>query len=422
MKIIDNYEVIVCGGGPAGIGAAVMASFCGAKTLLVEQCNFVGGMNGAFVSTWCDTPLGPVAKSLLDDMKAVKGVKIKKNAKRYHGEGRYVFENELLKIAQLKKIKQVACDILLGSVVECAYLEGDEVKGVYVANKNGRTLFKGKIVIDASADGQIAVSAGAKFLLGDAVDGRVQHSNFRFKLEGGPSQINNELKSMFEQARKSGEITIPKACVKPLRDSFPLHKGQLACGWEMDGINCFDSKKVSNTLVDCQITLFELVRFCRNNISACKNMKISSLPALLGTRESRRIIGKYILKKDDVIKARKFTDGIAKGSFWCDFHDLPPGTNLPYSLNYVIKHRPKNGDWYEIPYRCLVPEKTKNILVAGRCISVDRWALASMRIQPTCMFTGSAAGMAAAECIKQKVSPHDIDGSALKENLFKIKI
>ena len=135
------------------------------------------------------------------------------------------------------------------------------------------------------------------------------------------------------------------------------------------------------------------------------------MPNLLGTRESRRVVGQYVLTRDDVLAGHKFDDGVVPACFYMDFHDSPPGTTvLEHSLEHKRANRAPLDDWYEIPYRCLVPRAVRGLLVAGRCISCDRWGQASMRIMPTCMWTGVAAGTAAAMAAREGVLPHELDG------------
>jgi hypothetical protein len=424
-----NYDVIVCGGGPAGIGAAAAASLLGARTLLVESCNFLGGMStGAFISLWCDTPLGPVAGMLLKELQKMKAVVIKKDLQRYHPPGRYVFDREIFKAVSAKILKESGCDILLGTVAENVYLEDRQVKGVYTANKDGRTLFKSHTVIDATADGQLACDAGADYMKGEPCDERLQHVNFKMLIDGCDFEKIEEidtdkLSGMFEKARKSGVLSVPEGCFSPSFSTFPLVGKKINLGkWEIEGVDSSDARQVSDKLIECQIAAVKLVDFCRRNLAGFENLRIVSFPALLGTRESRRIVGEYILNTQDVLNARKFDDGVVKASFWCDFHDSPPGTTVPYKLDYINAHRPKKNDWYEIPYRCLVPKNTNGILVAGRCISADRWAQASMRVQPTCMYTGAAAGTAAAMCSQKGIFPREVDGKLIKKELSKLFI
>ncbi len=115
---------------------------------------------------------------------------------------------------------------------------------------------------------------------------------------------------------------------------------------------------------------------------------------MLGTRESRRLKGLYTLTVDDVLSASKFSYGIAKACFFIDFHDSPPGKTIPYDLQFKREHSSPAGDYYEIPYRCLLSEGVSALLAAGRCISADRPAMASLKVMSTCIYTGEEGGCA----------------------------
>jgi hypothetical protein len=128
-------------------------------------------------------------------------------------------------------------------------------------------------------------------------------------------------------------------------------------------------------------------------------------------------VGRYTLTGGDVLAGAKFPDGAVRAWFWIDFHDPPPGCTIPHGLEYLKAHQPPPGDWYEIPYRCLVPEQIEGLLVAGRCLSAEREALASLRVMPTCMFTGTMAGLAAARAVEHHVLPGAVDGAWLKQAL-----
>ena len=177
---------------------------------------------------------------------------------------------------------------------------------------------------------------------------------------------------------------------------------------------------VSDKIAECQLIALEVVEFCRRYLPGYENCGIDRFWELLGVRESRRIVGKYTLTRDDVLAARKFDDGIAQACFFIDFHDSPPGDSIPYDIEFKRKNRPPVGDWYEIPYRSLLPEKIGGLLVAGRCISVDRSALASMRVMPSCIYTGEAAGTAAALAVSKGILPHEVSGQEIKRRVMKL--
>ncbi len=415
----ENYDVIVCGGGPAGISAALSATRFGAKTLLVEQQFSLGGVaTGAYIYNFMDTPHGPIFKEIIEELYKFGAAKRKYEPDKHYKTGRIEFHPETLKAIVIKMLREAKCDLLLGCLAESAFMEDTIVKGIYLAHKGGRILIKAKNIIDCTADGDIATSAGAEYMKGDSKDGRLQHVNFNFRIEGVDWKLfekqkysNEKLAGMFKDAVDSDKIHPPKDVFYPDAECFPFDKKQSSFAiskWDIENIDPTNPFQVSDIIAQCQIAALELIKICRQNLLGFEKVALSRFPTILGTRESRRIKGKYILTGDDVISGRKFEDGIAKAAFFIDFHDSPPGITIPYTVAYKKKHSPPEGDYYEIPYRCLVPEKLDGLLVAGRCISATREGIASMRVMPTCMFTGAAAGCAAALAAKKNIFPSEI--------------
>lgn len=174
---------------------------------------------------------------------------------------------------------------------------------------------------------------------------------------------------------------------------------------------------MSRTVSECQVAALKLVRFCREELPGFAECHIAALPSSLGTRESRRIVGRYQLTGEDVLAGSKHEDAVARAWFWIDLHDPAPGRSVPYGLEYLKKNQPPPGDWYEIPYRSLLPRDVAGLLVAGRCISCDRRAQGSLRIMPTCLFIGTGAGTAAAMAVRQCCAPHEVDGREVSDEV-----
>jgi hypothetical protein len=427
-ELKKDYDVIVCGGGPAGIGAALAASRKGAATLLIEYQFGLGGIaSGAFIHNFMDTPHGPIFKELLEELIKINAAEQNYDPEIHYKTGRFRFHAGTFQALALKKLRESGCDILLGTLAESAFTENGTVKGVYAANKGGRFLIKAKTVIDSSADGDIAASSGAEFMKGDPDDGRIQHVNFKFHTENIDHEAfqksnitNNDLAKLFRNAVKNGVIHPPKGAFNPGPEAFPFSErdGRFALAkWEIEKVDPSDPVQLSDTIVECQIAAFEMLEFCRKSLPGYENTRIGRFPSILGTRESRRIKGKYVLTGDDALHGRKFDDGVVRAAFFLDFHDSPPGKTIPYSVEYKKSHSPPKGDYYEIPYRALLPEKTKGLLTAGRCISATREGLASMRVMPTCMYTGTAAGIASAIAAQKNILPDEIDGREIKTEI-----
>ncbi len=428
-SLLGEYDVVVCGAGPAGIGAAIAAARGGARTLLVERLSYVGGLGThTRIYCWCDTQGGPIFDELEERIGRLGKARRWFDAERHiYERGRVVLHGETLKAVALRMIREAGADLLFGTTVTGSPMTDDTVVGVFAANKGGLSLIKAQVVIDATADADLAASAGAEFLKGDSEDGRLQHGNFMFDLgnvdtERARRQMPPEdrLLELIADAHKSGKLRAPRGAFRPHAANFPYHLPEhtlVLNYWELEGIDGSDALAVSDLLTECQLIALEVVEFCREHLPGYESCEIARFWDVLSARESRRIVGQYTVTRDDVLAGRKFDDGIAQACFFIDFHDSPPGITVPYDLEFKRANTPPPGDWYEIPYRCLVPAKTRGLLVAGRCISSDRSAQASLRVMPTCMFTGEAAGTAAAMAIADGVLPHEVDGREVRKQI-----
>ena len=408
IPVIKKVDVLVAGGGPAGLAAAIASARNGRETLLVEQLNCLGGMAtgglvGPFMSTAGEN--GGIYRELLDRLEKNKGA-----------EGR-AFDVECLKYFAQIMCEEAGVKLLLHSFICDVTREKSEVRAVIVANKSGLQALSAEVIIDATGDGDVAFFAGAEYEKGDR-EGRCQPTTMMFHIRGfDESRIPSaeEIEKKVKLARSRGEITLPGYVNYIWGDKgSTIRRGEVSINLDMtEGLDGTDPEALTRAEVEGRKSVWECLRFIRQYIPGAENAYISKTPFLHGIRETRRISGEYVLSEEDVLKARKFKDGIAKGSFFIDIHG-------PYlqDKDWVKSRYVPEGDWYEIPYRCLLVRNIDNLLVAGRCISSDREANGSLRIQPTCMATGQAAGTAAAIAVKEKIRPREVEGKNLRKILI----
>lgn len=417
-----NYDVIVCGGGPAGFGAAVSAARGGASTLLIDQGNCLGGTaTSRLVIEFAKTAgrNGGIFKELIDRMEKLGGI-----SREVAFPSVYViFDPELLKYVMQEICEEAGVHILFHTFIESAIMENNMVSGINIVNKSGRQVLKAKVVIDATGDGDVAVSAGASFKKGDDVKNKLQGLTLRIRI-GGVNMIKDldwkKVNEKFEDERKNGVMKFPHYVTKWLDAGAKGLHGERTFNLDMvTGVDATDAFQLSQAEIDARKRAWEFINFARKNIPGWEDSYIIDTGSHIGVRETRRITGEYILTEQDVRSGQKFDDGISRASFSMDLHDPDEVAPSWEKLDEHIKSKScPPGDWYEIPYRCLIPKGVKGLLVAGRCLSADRKGGGSVRIMNTCMNTGEAAGLAAAIAVSNGVSPEKIDGKILRKKLI----
>ncbi|MFA6715400.1 MAG: FAD-dependent oxidoreductase [Victivallales bacterium] len=416
-----NYDVIVCGGGPAGFGAAVASARNGVRTLLIDQGNCLGGTATArLVIEFAKTAgrNGGVFKEIIDKMEKLGGISWDVAFPSVYS----IFDPELLKYVLQEFCEDAGVDILFHTFTDSAIVENGAVCGVNAVNKNGRMGIRSKIVIDATGDGDMAVSAGAAFEKGSPSTRRMQGLTLRIRIGGVDMSkpVNwTEVNEKFENARKEGKAKFPFYVTKWLdAGARGLHEERTLNLDMVTDADATDAFELSRAEIEARKRIWEFINFAKTTIPGWENSYIIDSGSHIGVRETRRITGKYILTENDVLEGRKFEDGISRSSFTMDLHDPDEVAPDWETLDEHIKSNScPPGDYYEIPYRCLVPEKLHGILVAGRCISADRRAGGSIRAMTTCMNTGQAAGTAAAMAVLGGISPDAVDGKAVRKKL-----
>jgi len=425
VPITNQVDVLVAGGGPAGIGAALAAARLGAKVMIVEQLGALGGVATTGLHPRMDmlvdagrtqSVVAGIAKEICDRL-----IKLKAADPIGHN-GNLNFDPEIMKLELDQMMLDSGVNILYHTMVVGSFVEDNIMRGIIVENKAGRSVIKAKVTIDCTADADAAARAGAPFEKGRESDGLMQPVTLMFRLRGVDfSQIkeymNNQdarLKKLCQRAIKAGDM--PPFQTKLMGfERFSGRPDELFVNFtNMTGIDPTSAVDLTRAEIEGRRQVQILVRVFHKYLPGCENAYLVETANMIGTRESRRILGEYTLTVDDVLGMKKFKDGIAKSAFFVDIHN-PTGTGMASELD--LPHQ--KGACYDIPYRCLIPRKVENLLVAGRCISVTHEALGSTRVMFQCMAIGQAAGTAAGLCIEKKVLPRDLDVPLLRSTLIR---
>jgi hypothetical protein len=430
LRLDDRWDVIVAGGGPAGCTAAAAAARAGARTLLLEATGCLGGMGtSALVPAW--TPFS-------DQLKMV-----------YRGLAAEVFAASKAGVAHVRsddldwvpidpeRLKRVYDDLVLSAGAEVRFhstlaaVETDgtgAVQTLIVAGKSGLEALRARVYIDASGDADLAAWAGARFQKGDPVRGRLMPATLCFALANVDEPAYRDGPRLYAGDPASPIFAIVRSGRYPLIPDTHLCNNLVGPGtvgfnaghvWDVDST---DPASVSRALVHGRrMAAAYRDALAEFHPAAFGRAHLVSTGALLGVRESRRIVGDYTLTVDDYLARRSFPDEICRNSYFIDIHWAQNEIARDHAAYYdrslkITRYGP--GESHGIPYRSLVPADLHNVLVAGRSVSCEQVVQGSVRVMPCCLAMGEAAGLAAATAAATTAGDvRAIDVAQLRERL-----
>ena len=412
LPVAARAGVVVCGGGPAGLCAAVAAAQEGAEVLLLERYGFLGGMATAgLVNPFMPYYTGGklinrgLFEAIITCLREAGGW-----TAREDDRGRDAFDPEVLKQVGLEMALEAGVRLRLHTLLAAVQAEGGRVRRLVVAGKAGLEAVEGEVFVDATGDGDLAAWAGAPYGEGRPQDGRCQPMTLNFNLGGVDEDrlpSREEISARYQAAQRRGELTNPRENVLWFYTTRPgeIHFNTT----RVLGRRGTDPEDLTQAEIEARRQVTEMLAFLRREISGFERSYLLATACQIGVRESRRIAGDYVLTVEDVLGARDFPDGIARGCYPVDIHN-PAGTGTE------IRSLPE-GASYALPYRCLLPRGLDNVLVAGRPISCDHGAHSSLRVMPIAACLGEAAGVAAARALERRGEPRRVDTEALRARL-----
>lgn len=418
VEIRHDLDVLVVGGGPAGIAAALAAARQGISVRLVEAHSCLGGMGTAGMvpafmqfSDGINFLAGGIGREILDALRKADGT--------VPPEGLGI-RAEVLKRVYDDLLQDAGIPFTLCTQVVDVTLDEGRVREVICAGKSGLFAIRAKVFVDCTGDGDLAAFAGAPCEKGDAAGNTMPGTlcslwagiDWKKVRESGLGAGNSRI----EDAFKDGVFTLEDRHLPGMwRVGGALGGGNIGHTFNLDGT---DEESLTRAYLWGRKSLREYERYYKRYLKGFEEMELVATGSLLGVRESRRVMGDYVLNLDDFKSLAVFDDEIGRYSYPVDIHIAKPDKESYDRFHKEFSTlRLGKGESYGIPYRVLTPRGLKNILVAGRCVSTDRNMQASIRVMPGCYITGQAAGVAAALATQSGGNTRSIDIRSLQAAL-----
>ena len=428
--VLASYDVVVVGGGTAGVIAAIAAANEGASVALIEQFGALGGSStGALVTPTMNThvegvPMNSYIVTELDRLALARGAMSMRGVSRY-------YDPILLPVILEEMAVGAGVSLYLYTDLVDVVKEGRNIVGVFVSDKSGMHVIEGKQFIDCTGDGDLSVMAGAEYTKDNPKTGKNQPISLRYMVSGVDMQAFHEtapdsvslwdgccyaacttqaprtsVERIMAEARDNGDL-IPEDLAYWQVFTLPSRPDTLACNCPeiFDRVDGTSAPDLTNAQISGKQSAMRQLAFYKKYFKGFENAYISGFASMVGIRESREIATDRILTIAEAKRYAKFDDAVAQTNYPVDIH----GFGDEYTNEHVDGIE-NEKPYFEIPFGSIVVRDIDNLFVAGRCIGCDFFVQAAIRIIPTVRATGEAAGIAAALCAKEGINAHEIDG------------
>jgi len=410
--IAGKYDVMVCGGGPAGVAAAIAAARKGAKTCLLEVNGCLGGIWTSGMMPWVIDHQNKdgIMKEFREELLEMRA------ANSPSKNGSLACNIEMLKSYLEQKCVQAGVDVLLHCRVVAAHVEERQIKYVITESKSGREVWVASMFIDTTGDGDLAAFSGCEYDFANPENGLTQPMSMigllsGVKLDEIEDVVNGYSKKTWNESKEILRQEILQGGVDPsygFPTIFYLAEGLFVMmanhQYKVSALNCAD---VSRATIEGRKEVNDIVKALRSLGGRWKHLQLAGTSEQIGTREGRRIKGLYELKIDDLLDGARFDDAVCECTFGIDVHSTDPDKNKGIMSAESFKTKP-----YQIPIRSLISKDIDNLMMAGRCISGDFLAHSSYRVTGDAVPMGEAAGIVSAEAAKTNKLP----ASFIKKN------
>ena len=415
IPVLDEVDVLVAGGGPAGIGAALSAARLGAKTCIVEQFNCLGGVatSGGHNHFSLFTAWNSLEERIVGGIVEEVRQRLLEDGYATCRDGCLDFDLEGMKLVLDQMVAEAGVDVLDYTFYCDTLTEGDTVIGGIVQSKSGRQAILAHRMVHCTGEGDAAYHAEAAFEQGRPQDGRCQPRTLMFAVAGvdwprvAESRTSVQMREIWLKAQADGIMESFQDQIMGFGHTDVLPDQVGVNMTHLIAVDTTSARDLTWGTIEERRQAHHLVEVFHQVVPGMERCYLISTAPALGTRESRRIKGVVTLTAEDVMSQRDWEDAVCYSSFFVDIHNpARPGMSGQ-------TWRPDPGFRCQIPYRVMVPETVENLLVAGRCILADHVALGSTLIMSTCMALGEAAMLS----LHEEVSPRELGARLLRDQL-----
>lgn len=421
LPLRDPTDVIVCGAGPAGVSAAVAAARAGARTQLFDVNGCLGGVWTAGLLTWIFDFNKPGLTREIAQRLDVRG------ARRGNQTSMFAYEPEEMKILLEELCEEAGVKIRLHTRVVAAYREGRRLATVVTESSSGREAWQAPVFIDATGDGDLGAQAGCGWDIGEPDTGNCQPLTLNVLAVVRDASLLKDYLSCDDlkghvAATQRVKAELLRAGIEPsygMPTLFPVRDNVVLCMFNHEyGVKPFDADAMTAATLHARKEVFTMMRGLRKLGGIWDGLQLVATAEQIGIREGRRIHGRYMIVKDDLLSGSRHNDAVTRVTFGVDIHALTRTKNDRETIGRggVTHTKP-----YDIPLRALIARDVDGLMMAGRCISGDFVAHASYRVTGNAVATGEAAGAVAALAVQAHCLPHDVAWTDVKKSLERMR-